>query len=300
MSGAPVHAALIVGPAGVGKRTLAALLAQSLHCSAPHRKPCGICPSCVRFASGSHPDAHRIQQQKRILIDEVRALIAALSIVAYEGGVKTIQIENAEAMTPQAQNALLKTLEEPPGDTVFLLTAVSLAQILPTIRSRCRIVQLPPMAEEAVREALERRGISRDIAARAAALSGGSVGEALKMAEDGAFWQLQARVMQAMDSVRSPVDVWKAVEALKDDRPAAADVCGLLETSLRSMLRLRTAGKGMPANAWEETLAGMGPRFLIKRLEAVQTLRRMLASNVSWHAALERFILEYVEDVWQS
>ena len=156
------------------------------------------------------------------------------------------------------------------------------------------------MAEDAVRAALERRGVSRDVASRAAALCGGSVGEALRMAEDDGFFALQARVTQAMNDTRSPADVWMAVDALKEDRPSATEVCGILESSLRGMLRLRTTGKGTPANAWEELLAGKSERFLLKRLEAVLTLRKMLFSNVSWHAALERFILEYVEDVWQS
>lgn len=171
-SGAPPHATLLVGPAGVGKRTLASVCCQSLFCVEVVGKPCGLCPPCRRYLSGSHPDAWRIPEKKSIGVEEIRALIAALAEAPYEGGWRTVLIECAGAMTPQAQNCLLKTLEEPPPRTAFLLTAGSASQVLATVQSRCRVVPLPPCTEEEVAGFLQSRGVEADRGA-----PGGGVGK---------------------------------------------------------------------------------------------------------------------------
>lgn len=273
MSGAPVHAVLIAGPEGAGKRTLAALLAQSLHCEAEAR-PCGVCPSCRRFFSGSLPDAHLIEQKSRVGIDEIRALTEELHRVAFEGGAKTVRIEGASAMTPQAQNSLLKTLEEPPGNTYFLLTTVSFSQVLPTIRSRCAQVSLPPVS---LREAPAETG-------------------------DEQFWSLRARVADAMEGIRAPSDVWAAVDAMKGEKDVAGKIVNLLEDFLRGALRQNLLGEGAVATPFERCLSLADAGSLVKLLEAVTHMRRMLASNVPWQAVLERFVFIYAEErvKWQS
>ena len=177
-SGAPPHAALVLGEEGTGKRTLLNACAQSLFCEAKD-KPCGACAPCRRFAARSHPDVHRIERKKSVGVDEVRDLTAALQIAPYEGGYKAAIIEDAGAMTPQAQNCLLKTLEEPPEKTVFLLAAASESKLLSTILSRCMIVRLSPFSEQKVCDILRAQGAPAERAAQLAALSGGSGGKAL-------------------------------------------------------------------------------------------------------------------------
>ncbi|HML47368.1 MAG TPA: DNA polymerase III subunit delta', partial [Clostridia bacterium] len=116
------HAYVLNGPAGVGKRTLALLCAQTLFCRAETgRRPCGECPPCLRFAHGNHPDSFLLEAEGSLGVEAVRALSFALQERAYEAGAKAVRILGADRMTVQAQNALLKTLEEPPGRTVFLL-----------------------------------------------------------------------------------------------------------------------------------------------------------------------------------
>lgn len=302
LSGAPVHAALITGPPGVGKRTLAGLLAQSLYCQGSGDKPCGDCAPCRRFLAGSHPDVHRIAAQKRVGVDAVRELIAALHAAPYEGGWRAAVIEQARALTPQAQNALLKTLEEPPARTVFLLTAVSESQLLPTVRSRCQIARLGPLPEAEVAAALSARGIDPARAAQLAPMAGGSVGEALRMDSDPGFWALRERLYAALAAVGGPGGVLAAVNALKDDKAEAALACDLIEQALRDALAAALTGQAAPENPWSPALGRAGPAALVTLLERAGHMRRMLASNVTWQAALERFLLEYAEESirWQT
>ena len=299
MAGAPVHAALITGPAGVGKRTLAALNAQALHCSGEER-PCGRCPACIRFLAGSHPDAFHIPEKKRIGVDEIREQIGKLSVSPYEGGWKTVRIDNAGSMTAQAQNSLLKTLEEPPPRTVFLLTAVSERELLPTIVSRCRVTPLFPLTQEAIVQALRARGAPEE-KARIVSVACGSIEEALRMLEDAAFWPLRDRVSRAMEGAKTPADAFAAVNELKEEKENAKRVCDILELELREAL-FRKANRLDAGSGWAGALQKAEAKTIVTLLEKIFTLRRMLSSNVPWQSALERFVLDYSEEInqWRS
>lgn len=302
LSGRPAHAALLLGEKGVGKRTLMNACAASLFCTAEKEKPCGVCGPCKRFAAGTHPDVHRIAQKKSVGVDEVRELTAALQIAPYEGGFRAAIFEDAGAMTPQAQNCLLKTLEEPPARTVFLLAASSESRLLPTILSRCMIVRVPPFPEEAVRAMLLDAGAPYDRAAQLAGLCGGSAGRALSMLRDEAFWQLRQRVDDAFFSVRGPETVLSALNALKDDKTEAAAICDLIESALLQALHRTADGDDRPRQGWAAALARWDAASLAAMLSSVAQMRRMLASNVSWQAVLERFLFEYSKEQskWQS
>lgn len=308
---APIHAVLLTGPAGVGKRTLAALCLRSLHCKGAI-KPCNVCPACKRVLAGSHPDVHHIQESKRVGVDEIRALLSTLYTTPYEGGFQTVQIDCAGAMTPQAQNSLLKTLEEPPPQTVFVLTVKTITEVLPTIVSRCRVVALPPMTEEGLVEALQTRGILPIRARQLARMANGSVGEALIMDEDATYWALHDTLGKAMASIHSAADMWSVIATLKDEKENAARICSMIEHELREAFYHKVhyqdaIHQGMiyqdapVQNHWYIALKDAPPRSLLWLLEKLQLVRRMLSSNVSWQAAIERFVLDYSEEMntWQ-
>ena len=147
---------VLCGARGCGKKTLARLLAQTLLCEEnPNQRPCGQCPACKRFLSGNHPDVRYVAPKGRSIgVDDVRELIDYLARRPYEGGWHIAIIERADKLTPSAQNALLKTLENPPEDTVFFLLTDAPGALLSTVRSRVRLVRVPPLSREACVKAL--------------------------------------------------------------------------------------------------------------------------------------------------
>jgi len=145
------HALLLAGPAGIGKRLLAARLASALLCARPGEDgaPCGHCPECRLIRAGTHPDWARIEvatgtdDGQEIRIDQIRELIHGIELTGHRGAHKIVSIAPAEAMNHYAANGLLKTLEEPAAEVLLLLVSEDPSRLPATVRSRCRRVNLP-------------------------------------------------------------------------------------------------------------------------------------------------------------
>lgn len=145
------HAYLLHGPAGIGKRAFAERLLGLLLCQRPQGQACGQCKGCLLLAAGTHPDHFLLQPEeadKAIRVDQVRELVAFVAQTAQLGGRKVVLIEPVEAMNINASNALLKSLEEPSGDTVMILVSHQPSRLLPTVRSRC-VQQACPLPGQA-------------------------------------------------------------------------------------------------------------------------------------------------------
>ena len=135
------------GPKGCGKKLMACIFAMSLNCrSELQDKPCGSCNSCLRTKSGNHPNIDIVKPTgQSIKIKQIRQIISDVAKKPFESGYKVIIIENSEKMTHDAQDAFLKTLEDPPDNTVFLLIAQNHNLLLATIVSRCQVYQFKPL-----------------------------------------------------------------------------------------------------------------------------------------------------------
>jgi DNA polymerase-3 subunit delta' len=177
------HAYLFLGPEGVGKKTVAFSLAQAIHCTETSADFCGRCTACVRIRNGNHPDVRVIEPlvgKKEISIQQVREIEKELSYRSFSGGRKIAIIDPATLMNAPAQNALLKTLEEPPLDSLIILIAVSAGALLPTVRSRCMSLSFGPLPTAVIAEYLEaQKGKTREEAKCLAALAMGSLGAAI-------------------------------------------------------------------------------------------------------------------------
>lgn len=151
--GQHAHAYLLHGPVGIGKRALAERLMARLLCQKPQgQDACGQCKSCMLLKAGSHPDNYVLEPEeadKAIKVDQVRELVSFVVQTAQMGGRKVVLIEPAESMNNNAANALLKSLEEPSGDTVLLLVSHQPSRLLPTVKSRC-VQQACPLPSEAM------------------------------------------------------------------------------------------------------------------------------------------------------
>jgi len=180
----PANAYLFTGPSGVGKKAAAFAFARALLCEKGGDDACGVCSQCQKVAAGSHPDFTYVEpvvQDKKvkqeISIDSVRGIIRKLAFRPYEGSRKILIIDQVDKMNLVASNAFLKTLEEPPGDTVIILTTENVSRLLLTIVSRLQKVRFMPLTfEEMLRFATEKAGLSGEQAKVAAALSKGSPG----------------------------------------------------------------------------------------------------------------------------
>lgn len=186
------HAYLFAGPPGVGKRTTALALAAAIACQDAPGIGCGRCSACQRIAAGEHPDVlhivpDRAKARPEIKIEQVREeLLPRLAFLPNESPSRIVLLEDADLMNTIAANALLKTLEEPPNGTRFVLTCDAPSRLPPTIPSRCQMVRFAPLSEGALVELLTaRHGFAAADARAAARLAEGSPGSALAVASSG-------------------------------------------------------------------------------------------------------------------
>ena len=236
--------------------------------------------------SGNHPDFIRLKPEKSIGVDDVREVIERLSVKPYEADRHVVVIEQADKMTPQAQNALLKTLETPPGPDVFFLIAGQMTQMLPTIVSRCRVVRFHYLETGEAEAALKAHGVPEERARLLARLSQGSVGRALEMNESEAWWALRDKVLAALTALHEKQDVAVAALPLTEKREQAGDILDILELCARDLMVIQDAGGDVVQTDVEEKLRQL--RFTgSQALRGVMEARRMLASNVAWQSALE-------------
>jgi DNA polymerase III subunit delta' len=209
-SGEVAHAWLLLGPPGSGKRAAAMAMAAALECEVAPLSGCGECSSCVRILRSRHPDVHHVLPEGPLIpVDLIReSVIPEASRSPFEARYKIFIIEEAERMNEAAQNALLKTLEEPQPSTVFILISDQEDDLLDTVRSRCRTFRLEPVSEERVVTLLREAGASDPEAQLAARLSEGDIGRAQALALDPEaiarreLWRsLPARVASASDAL---------------------------------------------------------------------------------------------------
>ena len=200
----PPHALLLVGPARVGKTTLALDLAAGLLCSAPDpaRRPCRECVACRKVEHGNHPDVHRLAPEGaggQVRLGRIQELQSALSLMSMEGRFRVAIVEQADRLNPDAQNAFLKTLEEPPPGVSIVLAAEDESPLLPTVRSRCVRVRLGPVAVAEIGRLLADRGLADPARGAALArLAGGAPGLAIAFAQEPESVLVHARVVRTL------------------------------------------------------------------------------------------------------
>ncbi len=316
--GALHHAYLFGGPEGVGKARAARLLAQAANCDAPGAAAdgdaCGACGPCRKIARGVHPDVIAIAEErvmakagrwepksgrtpsKDIVVDQVRDLVDhRLSMKRFEGRRRFVIVDPADAMNPQAQNALLKTLEEPPEDTTLVLVAASPDSLLPTIRSRCLRVPFAPIPAVVVAARLEAEGHPPEKARLAAALSGGSLGRALAVDDDVLAAQAEA-VERAGSLDADDAGAWLAfAREHGGDREDAQALCDLLLVWLRDVAAAQAGASELAladlAGSTRRAADALAPAEVLRRRREVRRTAAALRQNGAPVLALEGMLI---------
>lgn len=285
-AGRIVHALLFCGPRGTGKRSMARLLARAVLCRGEGERPCDLCPSCKRCLNDTHPDVHFVSPEKNsIKVDQIRELIDTLSLASYEGGKKIAIIDRADTMNESAQNALLKTLENPSGDTLFFLLTDAPGALLPTIVSRCLQLRFRCLEVQDCARVLKGRGIEPARALRLAAMAQGSVGRALEIDGDEDYLSLRGRVIDALEGMRRPEDVARAAARIGDVKGRENAALEIMELWARDLMRVQNGAQ--PCQAEELSRLQKSRYSGSMLLQRVALARRQLAANLSWTNVLE-------------
>jgi DNA polymerase-3 subunit delta' len=197
------HAYLLAGAPGLGRRTLALRFVQALNCPTPTSpgQPCRTCRTCQQIERQQHIDLTVTEAERvggTLKVEQIRDLQRSLSLSPYEGAYRVALLLRFQEANPNAQNALLKTLEEAPRKVVLLLTADSGESLLPTIVSRCEVLRLRPLGAPRLEAELIQRGLPADEARLLARVSGGRMGQALRMHNDPSLLEQRARLADDM------------------------------------------------------------------------------------------------------
>lgn len=321
-AGAVGHAYLLVGPKGVGKSDLARAFAQAVCCTAPQdgdrAMPCGACRACLNVARGAHPDVERIDlaaqavlaekpgRGANLSIETVRRLRASASLLPLEGARRILIVDDAETLLEPAQQALLKTLEEPPPAVTLLLLSDEPEALLETVRSRCQQISVRPVADSIISEGLAAQGVEAAAAAEIARLSRGCPAWAMAAASDATLLEARrgewesARTWLSAPRYERLVTAFRLGEQFGKRR---GEVLGVVQSAVqilrKEMLGAIDTGRAAP----ETRLFRGGPELALILSRATRASLQCLAdleANVRPRLALEAMVMTWPNSEPQS
>ncbi|MCI8400799.1 MAG: DNA polymerase III subunit delta' [Lachnospiraceae bacterium] len=304
------HAYILTGEAGMGRKTLARAFAMTLLCEKDGpmaQKPCGKCHSCVQFLSDNHPDVIYVTHEKTgIGVDDIRVQVnGTVQIRPYSSAYKVYIIDEAQKMTAEAQNALLKTLEEPPSYAVILLLTTRADSFLPTILSRCITLKLKPLYDDVIRTYLtDKLGVPRSEAEICTAFARGNLGRAMEISSSEEFGRLRRSVTSLLRSTQS-LTVSQMLEVFKqwkDDDVDMDECLDFMQMWYRDVLMFK-ATQDMAGFIFKDEykyIREISERSSFHGIEeilnAIEKARSRLAANVNFTLVMELMLLTIKEN----
>ena len=297
------HAYILTGEAGMGRKSIANAFAMTLLCEKGGSEPCMVCHSCKQVLGGNHPDLIYVTHEKpaSIGVDDLREQINdTIMIRPYTSYYKIYIVDEAEKMTVQAQNALLKTIEEPPSYAVILLITTNQEAFLPTILSRCIQLKLKPLKDFTVKSYLtEHLHVPDKEAEVCAAFARGNLGKAIHLSSSDEFKELYQKVMSVIKSV-GDMDITMLLDCIreiKDQKFEMNDMLDLMQLWFRDVLMFKVT-KDMNLLIFRDeykAINEMGQKYdyagLEEILNAIDLARTRLEANVNMELAMELLLL---------
>lgn len=303
-SGRRSHAYLFLGGAGAGKRLIANTFAKALQCEG-EKRPCDSCKSCHAFNHGNHPDViyfQPLKNGKTYTIEDVREqLLETVDLKPFQYEKKIYIIEKADTLNIQSQNALLKTLEEPPAHAVFLLLAERAEAFLPTILSRVVVMKIRPLSAETIADYLMQAGHLAEESHILSAYAQGRIGQALELVEDEGFREMRQDILGKLEVLPSMSEgdaylLAKDLEGYKNDL-RFLDIMELWYRDLLTAKSLREEGYLIQRDKKDAIFrAAKEPAALLaKKAAAVRTARMRLAQNANFRLTMEVMLMDLKE-----
>ncbi len=217
------HGYIFEGAYGVGKNTFAIELAKFILCEQEEgNSPCNECKSCSMINAGTHPDVIYIEKDTKVTkVETIREnIVREMEIKPYQSDYKIIIVKAADSMSIQGQNAILKTIEEPPSYGIIILVCENLASLLPTIKSRCIVVRFNPVQKQQMRDYLEHRGITGVQQEVFEKLSNGSIGVVNDILEDETYLEVRKQSIHYLNRLEKAqiMELYEIVKEITDDK----------------------------------------------------------------------------------
>lgn len=307
-SGKISHAYIINGEKSSGKEFIARIFAMAMQCETQGTDPCGECHSCKQALTDNHPDIIRVMHEKpnTISVDDIRVQINRdAAIKPYSCEHKVYIVNEAEKMTPQAQNALLKTLEEPPEYVVILLLTSNVNALLPTIISRCVVLNMKPVADELVKKYLMEELEVPDYKAQVCvSFARGNIGRARSLANSEDFENVKAEALSLLKYIRNMElgEVIAAIKKISDYKLEVNDYLDIFAIWYRDLLLFKATNDvnhivfKEEASALREAASRSSYEGIETILRALDTAKKRLDANVNFELTMELLMLTIQEN----
>lgn len=301
------HAYILAGEAGMGRKSLAHAFALNLLCERGKSQPCMNCHACKQVLSGNHPDLIHVTHEKpaSIGVDDIREQINdTIMIRPYSSYYKIYIVDEAEKMTIQAQNALLKTIEEPPSYAVIILLTTNGDLFLPTILSRCVQLKLKPLQDSVIKKYLEEAlGISENEAQLYAAFARGNLGKAIKLCDSEEFKDMYRRLLAMLRNVKN-MDISELLDFIKrlKEEMNIYECLDFMQVWYRDALMFKVTNDANllifkdEYSAISEMSRQIGYDGFENILQAIEKARVRLEANVNIELAMELMFLVMKEN----
>ncbi|MGN0160176.1 MAG: DNA polymerase III subunit delta' [Lachnospiraceae bacterium] len=301
------HAYIFNGSEGIGKKTIATVFAQTIQCEEGGDEPCGKCHSCIQAESGNQPDIIWVKHEKpaSIGVEDVRLQVNSdILIKPYSSRYKIYIIDEAEKLTVQAQNALLKTIEEPPAYGVIILLTTNADGLLPTILSRCVTLNLKPLTNKEIENYLMVNEKIPDYRARiSASFAQGRLGRAIDIATSEDFNELKDMVLRLLKKI-DEMELTEIIEAIKEAASYKTNINDYIDfmmmwyrdvliyksTNDANLVIFKEELKDIRKDATDRSYDGLN-----RILKAMDVAKIRLAANVNFDLAMELMLLTIKE-----
>lgn len=301
------HAYIFCGNKGSGRNLTAGAFAKTANCLSPiNGNACGKCPSCIQFESGNNPDVFYVKATKTISIsvDDIREqIVNEVKIKPYSYKRKIFIIDKADTMTSQAQNALLKTLEEPPKYVLIILISENTENFLPTVLSRCVMMKFSPISVNLIKNYLINNcAMNEDDAAFYAEYSVGSIGEALRLSGDENFYQMRNDIISCLDRLDT-MDFVSAMLMAKEMEKykAYSELFDIMYMFYRDVFCMRLFKDDRyviqkdKIGLIEKKAKNLNEQTIAKRLDFIMDIKKKIRQNTAFRLSMEVLFMNLKE-----